>query len=99
VVTLVADLVPFLSLESVMLMGSTFIRTIGRYAESLKAQGNVLMMEGLSQHVMEQFERTGLLDRIGRENVFLAQPQHGASLWQSLVVAEVWLIKNQEVRG
>jgi SulP family sulfate permease len=80
-------------------VGSTFIRTIQRYAESLQAGGNVLMLEGLSEKVLEQIERTDLLDLIGEENVFLGQPQHGASLRQALAAAEVWLARDQGNRG
>jgi len=80
-------------------VGSTFIRTMQRYAESLQAGGNVLMLEGLSEKVLEQIERTDLLDLIGEENVFLGQPQHGASLRQSLSAAEALLARDQGNRG
>ena len=80
-------------------VGSTFIRTMQRYTESLRVRGNVLMLEGLSEKVLDQIERTELLDLIGAENVFLAQPQHGASLRQALVVAEAWLLRDQGNRG
>jgi SulP family sulfate permease len=80
-------------------VGSTFIRTIERYAQSLQAGGNVLMLEGLSEKVLDQIERTELLDLIGEENVFLAQPQHGASLRQALAVAEDWLSRDQAGQG
>jgi SulP family sulfate permease len=79
-------------------VGSTFIRTIERYAQSLQAGGNVLMLEGLSQKVLDQIERTDLLDVIGEENVFLAQPRHGASLREALAVAEDWLSQDRERR-
>jgi SulP family sulfate permease len=80
-------------------VGSTFIRTIQRYTESLQAGGNVLMLEGLSEKVLDQIERTELLDLIGEENVFLAQPQHGASLRQAMAAAEAWLLQDQGNRG
>jgi SulP family sulfate permease len=80
-------------------VGSTFIRTIERYAQSLQAGGNVLMLEGLSEKVLDQIERTELLDLIGEENLFLAQPQHGASLRQALVAAEKWLVRVPRDRG
>ena len=79
-------------------VGSTFIRTMQRYAQALQAGGNVLMLEGLSEKVYDQLERTELLDLIGRENVFLGQPQFGASLRQALAVAQARLIQNQEER-
>jgi SulP family sulfate permease len=76
-------------------VGSTFIRTIERYLKSLQTGGNVLMLEGLSEKVLDQLRRTGLLNLIGEENVFLGQPQHGASLRQALAAAEEWLARDQ----
>jgi SulP family sulfate permease len=76
-------------------VGSTFIRTIERYLKSLQTGGNVLMLEGLSEKVLDQLRRTDLLNLIGEENVFLGQPQHGASLRQALAAAEEWLARDQ----
>jgi SulP family sulfate permease len=77
-------------------VGSTFIRTLQRYTDTLKAGGNLLMLEGLSKKVLEQLERTELLDLIGEDNVFLGQKQHGASLRQALAAAKDWLAQQQE---
>jgi hypothetical protein len=67
-----------------------------RYTESLQAGGNVLMLEGLSEKVLEQIERTDLLDLIGQDHVFLGQPQFGASLRQALAATEAWLAQHNE---
>ena len=80
-------------------VGSTFIGTIERYNRSLQAGGNVLMLEGLSEEVLEQLEKTELLDLIGERNVFLGQLQYGASLRQALATAEEWLAGGQENGG
>ena len=72
-------------------VGSSFIRTIQRYTKTLQAGGNLLMLEGLSKEVLEQLDRTELLDLIGEDNVFLGQKQHGASLRQALAAAKYWL--------
>jgi SulP family sulfate permease len=80
-------------------VGSTFIRTVERYLKSLQVGGNVLMLEGLSERVLDQLRKTDLLGLIGEENVFLGQPQHGASLRQALAAAEEWLAGDQENSG
>jgi SulP family sulfate permease len=80
-------------------VGSTFIRTVERYLKSLQVGGNVLMLEGLSERVLDQLRKTDLLGLIGEENVFLGQPQHGASLRQALAAAEEWLARDQENSG
>jgi len=69
-------------------VGSTFIRIIERYTQTLKAQGNLLMLSGLNRHVLEQLEDTNLLDLIGGENVFPAEARFGASIEQALQRAE-----------
>jgi SulP family sulfate permease len=71
-------------------VGSTFIRALERYTRLLQAQDNLLMLVGLNQQVVDQLERTDLLDLIGRENVFLAQPRYRASLEQALARARSW---------
>jgi SulP family sulfate permease len=75
-------------------VGSTFIRTIERYAQQLLAQGNKLMLVGVEQHVLEQLDRTELLDLIGEENVFLAQARIRASLEEALAAAEAWIAQS-----
>ncbi len=77
-------------------VGSTFIRALDRYARALQAGDNKLMLEGLSERVLEQFEETDLLDLIGEENVFLGQPQFWASLRQALAAAEDWIAQDDE---
>jgi SulP family sulfate permease len=77
-------------------VGSTFIRTIKRYTESLQAGGNVLMLEGLSEEVLDQIKRTGLLDLIGQDHVFLGEAKFSASLGKALAAAETWLDQYRE---
>jgi SulP family sulfate permease len=72
-------------------VGSTFIRLIERYAQSLQAAGSKLMLEGLNERVLEQLEETDILELLGRENVFLAQPHFGESLKEALAAAERWI--------
>ena len=51
-------------------VGSTFIRSIERYTRDLHAAGNTLMLEGMSEHALEQMRRTALVDLIGEDKVF-----------------------------
>jgi SulP family sulfate permease len=74
-------------------VGSTFIRIIERYARKLQAQDNVLMLEGVNKKVLQQLERTDLLDLIGEENVYLAEPVFGTALRHALGKADEW-VKN-----
>jgi len=76
-------------------VGSTFIRALDRYARTLQAAGNRLMLEGLNERVIDQFANTGVLDLIGEENVFPGRPGFGAALRDALAAAEEWLAQEQ----
>jgi SulP family sulfate permease len=72
-------------------VGSTFIRAIKRYTVELTSSGNKLMLVGLSEKVILQLEKTGLLDVIGEENVLPAQRKYGASTNEAWTAAELWI--------
>ena len=72
-------------------LGSTFIRVIERYARSLRDNDCRLMLVGVDDDVLDQLERTGVLDLIGRENVFPTQASIGAALKQAVMAAEAWI--------
>jgi len=57
------------------------------------------MLAGVSEGVVSQMERTGLLKLIGRENVFPEQPQWGAAANQALEAAEAWLETLDQPKG
>jgi SulP family sulfate permease len=77
-------------------VGSTFIRIIERYARELMSQDNLLMLTGLNKHVLEQIEKTDLLEFIGEENVFTAEARFGAAVDKAVDKAEAWLSQDKE---
>ncbi len=77
-------------------VGSTFIRMIQRYAGELQAAGNCLMLEGLSEHVLNQLESTKIIDLIGRENLFVARTRFGGSLKEAMAAAESWMAQEKD---
>ena len=72
-------------------IGSTFITVLQRYVEALEARDSKLMLVGVDPRVLDQLARTGLLQRIGEENVFLATPQVGEAMNQAAAAAYAWL--------
>jgi SulP family sulfate permease len=72
-------------------VGSTFINIIKRYAQALSTQGNLLILAGLSAHVLEQLEDTDLLELIGKQNIFPAEADFGASVEQAFDRADAWM--------
>lgn len=65
-------------------LGSTFIRTVLRYAATLREAGCALVLAGIGERVLDQLRRTGALAELGPENVFPATAQVGASLAAAL---------------
>lgn len=71
--------------------GSTMISVLDRYTRTVQGNQGRLMLAGVSDGVYSQLKRTGLLELIGQENVFLAQPQWGAAANEALEAAQLWL--------
>ena len=80
-------------------VGSTFIRVVERYARSLQAQDNLLLLAGINTRVLEQLQQTALLDIVGKENVFPVQSRFGASTEEALARAKVWQAQYQDKKG
>jgi len=72
-------------------VGSTFIRIIERYTRALLAQGNLLMLTGVNEHVLDQLTRTRLMALIGEQNVYPAGARYGASIDEAVAAAEQWM--------
>jgi sulfate permease, SulP family len=71
--------------------GSTLITILDRYNQVIQANGGKLMLAGVSPGVMIQLERTGLLDKIGQNNVFRVHEHWGVSAYEAYEPAQAWL--------
>jgi SulP family sulfate permease len=76
-------------------IGSTFLGVLQRYNDALRARGCRLMLIGVEESAHAQLAKTGVLDQLGQENVFLAQPQVGAALNGAIAGAQAWLEQEQ----
>lgn len=72
-------------------IGSTFITVLQRYGKQLRAHDSRLMLVGVDPVVRDQLAKTGVLQVIGEENVFLATPQLGEALNRAVAAARAWL--------
>lgn len=72
-------------------LGSTFLQVLDRYASDLQKQNSLLMLAGVQAGVVNQLEKTGLLRRIGRENVFVEGEVIGQSVLVAWEQAEKWI--------
>ncbi len=69
-------------------IGSTFMGVLQRYTKALHARGCRLMLVGVEESAYAQLAKTGVLQLIGEENVFEAQPQIGAALNAAIAAAQ-----------
>jgi sulfate permease, SulP family len=76
-------------------VGSTFLQVVAGYAQALRRQESRLMLVGLAPGVIRQFERTGIVQDIGWENLFGATEEIGQGLMQAIGVAESWITEKQ----
>ncbi len=71
--------------------GSTMIGVMDRYARTVQSHGGKVILAGLSEGVLIQLERTGLLELIGKESIFMATDEFGMAANQAFEYARKWL--------
>jgi SulP family sulfate permease len=71
--------------------GSTMIGVMDRYVQVIMQNGGIVKLAGVSEAVLAQLERTGLVALLGRENIYVAQRQWGAATTKAYEDAQVWL--------
>lgn len=76
-------------------LGSTFLNVLEKYSADLQTHQSKLMLAGVTHSVIRQLENTGLIRRIGRENLFLATEQIGSAWQMAWEAAEKWVAENQ----
>jgi len=64
---------------------------LARYNHELKESGNLLLLAGVGHHVFDLLDHTGIIDAIGRANIFPAQPVMTASMEAAIARADAWL--------
>jgi sulfate permease, SulP family len=78
-------------------IGSTYITVLDRYSKGLQAQGGKLLLAEVSVGVLEQLERTGLLDHLGEENVYLETPRVYFATRQAIRAAAKLVVQRRRV--
>ncbi len=73
------------------MLAGTGTWTLVNYAERLRARGGKLILCGVEETVLKTLERTGALDKIGAENVFVARDVLLMSLQEAVEYAQEWL--------
>lgn len=75
-------------------IGSSFINVMRRYNLKLKQRKGKLMLTGVSDNVYHQLENTGLIDEIGRENIYAPSVIFGDQLRKAWQEARTWIQNN-----
>ena len=72
-------------------VGSTFLQLIRRYSGQVAEGGGYLALVGIGPALLDQLERTGAADVVGRDHIYLAKPALLASVDEAVRDAEGWL--------
>ncbi|MBL0715134.1 MAG: SulP family inorganic anion transporter [Desulfosarcina sp.] len=80
-----------LTLRYMETLPSTTLKWLTGYNRELLAGGNLLLLAGVCPHVFEILEHTGIMDAIGKENIFPAQRVMTASIDEAMARAQTWL--------
>lgn len=83
--------VVILRLRGVEEIGSTLIDVLDGYARTLQAVDSRLMLVTDSPRIVHQLTVTGMLDRLGADNVYLSTEWIGETVRRAALDAEAWV--------
>jgi SulP family sulfate permease len=89
--------VVILNLHSRTDLGSTFMRTIDRYAEDLKNHNSRLMLAEVDPSLRDQLKLAGIVESISRRSIFIRTEEVGGSLYEAYAAAKEWVARQQAV--
>jgi SulP family sulfate permease len=89
--------VVIMNLHSRTDLGSTFMRTIDRYAEDLKNHESRLMLAEVDPSLRDQLALAGIVDSISRRSIFMRTEEVGGSIYEAYAVAEEWVSQQQAI--
>lgn len=75
-------------------IGSTVTEVLRRYTQTLQDKAGKLVLVGIAPSLRAQLQRTGMIDMIGEENIFLATETIGESGNAALRAARDWLAES-----
>ncbi len=80
-------------------LGSTFLNVLEKYTDDLHKHSSKLMLAGVGPHVILQLEHTGLIRKLGRENVIPASEQIGQAMLDAWDAAEKWVAEQPNLQA
>jgi SulP family sulfate permease len=91
----VKNAVVILTLRYIETLPSTTLKWLTRYNRELRQSGNLLLLAGVGPHVFELLAHTGIIDAIGKENIFRARRVITASIDEATARAQGWIEQKQ----
>ncbi len=88
--------VVMLGLRETTTVPSTFLKWLEKYAEQLRANGNLLMLVGVEPELIRILERSGAAAVVGPENIFPVQPAVFGAADAAESVAHAWIARNAQ---
>lgn len=67
---------------------------LGRYADALAAVGSKLVLVSTNGCIEEQLKGGGVTGKIGRSNVYRAEPRVGAAMDRADADARAWIARD-----
>ncbi len=86
--------VVILTLRYMETLPSTTLKWLIGYNRDLRAGGNLLLLAGVGPHIFDLLVHTGIIDAIGKENIFPARRVMMTSIDEAMARAQVWLDQN-----
>jgi SulP family sulfate permease len=76
-------------------LGATLMDVLGRYADALATVGSKLVLVSTNSSIEEQLEVAGVTGKIGRSNLYRAEPRVGAAMDRANADARAWIARDR----
>ncbi|MGD9330309.1 MAG: STAS domain-containing protein, partial [Desulfobacterales bacterium] len=83
-----------LTLRYMESLPSTTLKWLAHYSREMRKDGNLLLLAGVGRHVSDLLSHTGIIDTIGKENIFPARRVLLASINDAVARAQEWIDQN-----
>ena len=80
-------------------LGTTFMDVLSRYAVNLSDVGSKLMLVSTNEQIDEQLAVAGILDLVGRDNVYRGDARVGAAVKRANADAMAWVEAHRHLDG
>lgn len=77
-------------------LGTNVVVWMKEFAQKLRDSGNLLMLAEVEESIKKQLDRTGVLEEIGPENIFMASSIVNDSVREAADAANKWIKLNSE---